>query len=128
MPSRLLLTFLIFALSLPFPSFAEDGDSGYWENLKNKLAHISPQKKGAATTAVGGIRGSKGQSADTLYWKGEEEIVAAEEYARFQEAYQAAVDGKKKEAVTKFEAFLKDFPQSTLGEDARLALQELQQP
>ncbi len=128
MSSRMLVVFLIFVLSLPLLSSAEDGGNGYWERLKNKLAHISPQKKGAATTAVGGIRGSKDQSGDTLYWKGEEEIVAEDEYARFQEAYQSAAAGKKEEATAGFETFLKDFPQSPLCEDARLALKELQQP
>ncbi|MFA5517324.1 MAG: hypothetical protein WDA20_13680 [Desulfuromonadales bacterium] len=126
MSSRLLLTLLLVAFALP--SFAEEGDSGYWEKLKNKLTHITPQKSGPATTAVGGIRGAQDQSADGLYWKGEEEeiLVAEEEYARFQEAYQAAIAGNKEEAKTKFQAILTDFPQSPLAEDARLALQQLQ--
>jgi TolA-binding protein len=127
MLDRLRITCLIVSLVLPQICLAEDSDNGYWEKLKNKLSHISPQKKGQATTAVGGVRGSKA-SAEVLYWKGEEEIleVAEGEYAHFQEAYQSAVAGNKEEAVNKFQAFLQAFPQSPLGEDARRALKELQ--
>ena len=108
-------------------------ESTTWEKMKTRLESIAPQKKTAATTAVGGVRGAKDQAADSLYWKAEEKVEKTEElpsideteYARFSEALQAAAGGKHDEATAKFEAFLKDYPQSTLRPDAEEALQTL---
>jgi len=95
-----------------------------------RLTKIAPQKKVSVTTAVGGVRGSKDQSADTLYWK--DEAVTAqipeEEYARFSAAYQLAVDDKKESALNSFQLFVKDYPKSALKEEALTAINELQKP
>lgn len=128
MHSKLLATFLMAALVLPLSLHAAEGD--YWQQLKERLTQIAPQKKGSATTAVGGVRGSKDQAADTLYWKGEsaKAEVSGEEYTRFTAAYQLAVDGNKEEATSRFQSFIKDYPQSPLKEEALTAINTLQQP
>ena len=127
---RILTTVLFLAcLSVSTVYAAEPTtDGGFWQTLKNKLEKITPQKKGTVTTAVGGVRGGKDQSNDNLYWKGEEPQVKVNEteYANFNDAFQAATEGRTAEATAKFDSFLKDYPQSALREDALLALQNLQ--
>lgn len=128
MKTKILATALVAALILPLALQAAEGD--YWQQLKERLTQIAPQKKGSATTAVGGVRGSKDQAADTLYWKGEatKAQVGEAEYTRFTAAYQLAVDGKKEEATSSFQAFIKEFPQSPLKEEALTAINTLQKP
>ena len=128
MQIRLLLVFLAMPLIFPLAPYAAEGD--YWQQLKGRLTQIAPQKKGVATTAVGGVRGSKDDSADTLYWKDEavKVQVPEEEYARFTAAYQSAVDGKKERALSRFQSFVKDYPQSSLKGEALTAISTLQQP
>lgn len=128
MKNTILATLLVAALVLPYSLQAAEGN--YWQQLKERLTQIAPQKKGSATTAVGGVRGSKDQAADTLYWKGEvtKAQVSEEEYARFTAAYQLAVDGKKEDATSSFQAFIKEYPQSPLKEEALTAINTLQKP
>lgn len=128
MKNRILATFLAAALALPFSLQAAEGN--YWQQLKERLTQIAPQKKGSATTAVGGVRGSKDQTADTLYWKGEatKAPVSEEEYSRFTAAYQLAVDGKKEDATRSFQSFVKEYPLSPLKEEALMAINTLQKP
>lgn len=121
--------FLLLLLPLvPVPVAAAARDQGgFWHTLGGKLEQLTPQKKTAATSAVGGIRGAKDLSADLLHWKGEvaQPTIDAEEYARFKEALVAGAGGSP-EAVPLFEAFLRDYPSSTLRADATAALQQLQ--
>jgi TolA-binding protein len=128
MHKRLWVTFLMAVLTLPLSLHAAEGD--YWQQLKERLAQIAPQKKGSATTAVGGVRGSKDQAADTLYWKDEatKVQVAEEEYARFSAAYQLAVDGEKERATAGFRSFVNDYPQSPLKAETLAAIETLQKP
>lgn len=128
MNSRLLVAFLMAVLALPLALHAAEGD--YWQQLKERLTQLAPQKKGTATTAVGGVRGSKDQAADTLYWKGEanKAPVSEEEYASFTAAYQLAADGKKEDATSKFQSFIKEYPQSPLKGEALTAIENLQKP
>jgi len=126
MQKKLWVTFLMTVLALPLSLQATEGD--YWQQLKERLAQIAPQKKGKATTAVGGVRGSKEQAADALYWKDEATRiqVAEEEYVRFSAAYQSAVDGEKERATAGFRAFVNDYPQSPLKAEALAAIETLQ--
>ncbi len=126
-----ILTVVLLLLCLCAASvFATEpaADGGFWQTLKNKLEKITPQKKGTVTTAVGGVRGGKDQSNDSLYWKGEEPQVQVNEteFTNFNNAFQTATAGNTVEAMAKFDSFLKDYPQSVLREDALLALQNLQ--
>lgn len=128
MQVRFLVIFFGVFVMLPISLYAAEGD--YWQGMKERLSKIAPQKKVSATTAVGGVRGSKDQSADTLYWK-DEAITAKvpdEEYAFFTVAFQLAVDGKKADATSSFQAFLKEYPQSSLKGEALAAINTLQQP
>lgn len=128
MQKRLQGLFFGVLMILPLSLHAAEGD--YWQQLKGRLTQISPQKKGNATTAVGGVRGSKDQAADTLYWKDEAKKVQVteEEYNRFSAAYQSVVDGNKEAALTGFQAFVNDYPQSPLKEEALVAIATLQKP
>ncbi len=124
----LLLGFVLIASV----SFADDKktdkDLSFWEKLKKKIEMITPKKKLPITTAVGGVRGVKNESADTLYWKGTEDgiVVSEEELEIFKTALQFAEEGQVKEAGAIFEKFMKDFPDSHLYEDARKAVAVIQ--
>jgi TolA-binding protein len=128
MQKRVWVTLLLAILALPLALQAAEGD--YWQQLKERLAQIAPQKKGSATTAVGGVRGSKEQAADTLYWKDEAVIVQVpeEEYARFAAAQQSVADGKNELAMSGFQSFVDDYPQSALKAEALAAIDVLQKP
>lgn len=109
------------------PAVAGAQDGGFWSQLGGKLEQLTPQKKTIVTSAVGGVRGAKDLSADALYWKGEkaQQTIDAVEYERFRQALAAGEAGKP-DAAAEFEGFLRDFPQSSLREDAVRALQLLQ--
>lgn len=120
--SLLALTVTLIAV----PATAEQ-EGNFWQGLQSKLEKITPQRKAPVTTAVGGVRGSKDQSADSLYWKGEEALpIGEDELRRFQEAVQAATAGNRQAATDQFAAFLNDYPRSALREDAQLALKALE--
>ena len=128
---QLIVLLSLFSLILTASlALAEDrgNKSALWLKLKQKLEQMAPQKK-TTTTAVGGVRGAKDQSADTLYWKDEavKTTVDETEYKRFNDAYQLANDGKGAEAISQFESFLKDYPQSALRDDAQQALASLRE-
>jgi len=121
------LTAVITLLCLGLATLAGAEEATIWNKMKNRLETLSPQKKLTTTTAVGGVRGAKDQPADTLYWKSEEKMqeIDATEYARFNEAYEAATGGRKEEATAKFAAFVQEFPASPLKGDAEEALAAL---
>lgn len=123
-PTLQLLSLLLLT-TVPGLAPAQDSSS-FWNTLGGKLEQLTPQKKAAVTSAVGGIRGAKDLPADTLYWKGEtqQQTVDAEEYARFKEALTAGSTGQP-QAIELFESFLRDFPQSSLRPEADSALQQL---
>jgi len=102
---------------------AKKAEKGLLETLRNKIELLMPKKKLTATTAVGGVRGSKAD-ANELYWKGEkgEEAIDAEELAAFDEALALAEAGEMEKAEKELAAFLKNYPGSQLREDAEQAL------
>lgn len=107
---------------------APQSNSGsFWSQLMNKLEGFAPQKKSAVTTAVGGVRGSKDKSADTLYWKDESSLqeIAEKELNDFRQACLSADEGDSTKARDQFEAFLREYPQSPLRSDAELAISRL---
>ena len=118
---------LVLLLATAVAGQAQDAPS-FWQQLKNKLDGITPQKRSTTTTAVGGVRGAKDQAGDTLYWKGEEAplVVAEEELADFNQASLAAMNGETATALARFQQFLRAYPQSALRPDAVAAIAQLQ--
>ncbi len=128
---KIFILFIGFVL-IASVSFADDKktdkDMSFWEKLKTKIEKITPKKKLPITTAVGGVRGVKNESADMLYWKDSEDGIAVseEELEIFKTALQFAEEGQVREAGAIFEKFMKDFPDSQLSEDARMAVAVIQ--
>lgn len=118
---------LIVLLTTAGLATAQDNAS-FWQQLRNKLEGISPQKKGTTTTAVGGVRGAKDNSGASLYWKGEEKplTVGEEELASFNDASLAAMNGEDAAALAGFQKFLASYPESVLKGDALAAIAQLQ--
>jgi TolA-binding protein len=106
---------------------ADTKDSGFWSGLKGKVEKLAPKKKAAETTAVGGVRGAKDSSSESLYWKGEEKQVeiADEEVTAFRVALDDASAGKLNEAAARFATFVQSYPNSMLKDDALQAIEEL---
>jgi len=94
-----------------------------FETLRKKIELLTPKKKLQTTTAVGGVRGSKADAND-LYWKGEEKegSIDAQELAAFDDALSQAEAGDMAAAEEKLAAFVEQYPQSQLREDAEKAL------
>lgn len=109
-------------------SYAEEKEqSGFWAKLRSKVESITPKRKLPVTTAVGGVRGVKDDSAKALYWKGKEidKEVSAKELEKFKIALEYAINGNTEESLTHFNEFLARYPESPLREDAVEALENL---
>jgi TolA-binding protein len=108
-------------------SFAGEENSGWWNNMKNKLDRIAPKKKTMATTAVGGVRGAQDDETDALYWKGREEplTIDEEELEAFNNAVEEAIEGNNGESLKLFEEFMTKYPDSILKENAEEATERL---
>lgn len=110
-------------------SYAEDRKEkeGFWSRLKNKIETITPKKKVAVTTAVGGVRSATDESANVLYWKGREidAQIAPDELDKFKVSLENAINGNMEESQKLFHEFLTQYPQSPLREDAIKALENL---
>ena len=124
--SFLLLSMMLFAQY----SFAEnkaDSNLNFWEKLRAKIEQMTPQKKVAATTAVGGVRGAK-MATDDVYWKGEKvaQTVDADEFDAFNKAMALATAGEREKAQAAFAEFVSKNPESPLRKDADQALAQLQ--
>lgn len=105
---------------------AENTKAGFWDRLKEKTEKITPRKKPAANTAVGGVRSAKLQETE-LYWKGKEKPLEAgeEELDVFKQALKQAAAGERDESIRSFEAFLNQYPESQLKKDTQRALDQL---
>ncbi|MGA1868042.1 MAG: hypothetical protein ACMUJM_05775 [bacterium] len=130
---RILILYVIICVSVACgfvsASYAEEKQekTSFWKKIEAKLQSITPDRNKGVTTAVGGVRGSKDDSASTLYWKGEESAMTVhmEELEKFTAALELATEGKIDESKKLFEEFLTLYPQSLLREDALAALDEL---
>lgn len=123
----LLLVVLVFAATA---AYAEDGaekELSLWEVIRAKIEKVTPQKKPAVTTAVGGVRGARSEAASDLYWKGEEtgSAVSEQELDKFAAALHEAEGGNLVQARKLFEEFVTEYPESELSGDALLALKEM---
>lgn len=120
---KVLAVLLVILFGVTVSLAAEKQD--FWGKLKSKVEKITPSKGGQSTTAVGGVRGAKDETGDTLYWKGKEPQVSKDELESFNKALDSATKGQKADAIRKFEAFLKQYPSSALAGDAKESLKKL---
>ena len=44
--------------------------AGLWSKMRSKIEQVTPKKKAASETVVGGVRGAKEEGSSDLYWKG----------------------------------------------------------
>lgn len=118
---------VMFSLGVALAEEKKAEQPGFWQKMKTKVQGFAPDKSKKVTTAVGGVRGAKDDSANTLYWKGESKdaAVGAEELEKFNIALQLAIDGKNEESKKQFEEFMAKYPKSTLKEDAAKAIEEI---
>jgi TolA-binding protein len=102
---------------------AAEGE-GFWGSLASKLHKLAPTRKSTATTAVGGVRGTKGEG-DDIYWKGREKSVeiGEDELEKFNQAVESRGKGDTELALKQFDEFLRYFPKSTLRADAQQAVE-----
>jgi hypothetical protein len=127
MKTRILLMFgtlLVFVLANGAQSAGKDN---FWDNLQGKLEKVTPAKKSGVTTAVGGVRGAKNESADNMYWKGKDKSpsVPEEELQKFRSALDTKVKGNNEEALKLFQEFLKAYPQSSLRVEGLQAVDKI---
>ena len=113
------------ALSVSYAG--EKDESGFWSKIKSKVESITPKKKTTVTTAVGGVRGARDDSAKVVYWKGKEidEQIAPDELDKFKSALEYAIEGNTEESLKHFDEFLAQYPKSPLREDAVKAVKKL---
>ncbi len=123
-PSRLYLFCLIFFSGSLMA--AESNAPGFWELLRIKIEQLTPQKKLSTTTAVGGVRGAPVESTD-VYWKGEAKpsAIDADELMKFRHAVTLVEAGKRQDARSAFDEFIKKYPESPLRKDAESAIAQL---
>jgi len=111
------------------PAYSADDDQGmsFWERLRMKIEMLTPRKKIATTTAVGGVRGAQAD-AEEVYWKGEAstQTIDSDELAAFKKAVSLVGAGDMAGAQASFADFVKKHPDSRLRADAESALAQLQ--
>jgi hypothetical protein len=124
---------IVMALIIALPVCSEaagkkKSKARYWGNLRGKIHGITPRKKTRVTTAVGGVRGAKDESADSVYWKGREHAeIDEEELLKFTAAVDFAMNGENEKAMKELEEFLSAYPDSPLRVDALEALATLKE-
>ena len=122
----LLFVFAVSAAQAQGAGQPADSWSGFWEKLRMKIEQMTPQKKLATTTAVGGVRGSAVEAAD-VYWKGEArpQSIDADELTAFQKAMALVEAEQKEQAQAAFTEFARAYPNSLLKADADQAMARL---
>lgn len=121
-----LALFVFMAMVLAGQAQAAEKD-GFWSSLQEKVQKLKPSKKPDVITAVGGVRGFKENSEEDIYWKGKEkpDSVTEEELEKFNQALDAKIQGNHEKSLKGFEAFLNDYPQSSLRVDALQAVEKI---
>jgi hypothetical protein len=121
----MILIVLIFSASMLQAEEQVAPEMSFWEKIRARIEKVTPQKKTAVTTAVGGVRGAKSDGGNDLYWKGEavSPSVSEQELEKFKEALIMAEAGDLVQARDLFEKFVTEYQDSILKEDALLALQ-----
>jgi len=123
----MILIVLVFSASMIQAEEKGAQEMSLWERIRAKIEKVTPQKKPAVTTAVGGVRGAKSDGGKDLYWKGEDvsASVSEQELEKFEEALTIAEAGDLVEARQLFEKFVTEYPDSVLKGDALFALKEM---
>lgn len=127
MKTRIMLVAGLLCLSTAAYAQQAGKNDEFWNNLQNKLEKIVPTKKGATTTAVGGVRGAKNDDAADIYWKGKEKPaeVSEEEMQVFTRAVESKLKGDNELALKQFEEFLSLYPQSSLRNEGLKAVEKI---
>ena len=101
----------------------------FWDSLSKKLEKLTPSKKGATTTAVGGVRGAKNDEATDIYWKGKDKSadMAQDELLKFNTAVESKMKGDNEQALKQFEEFLVLYPQSAFRVEGLQAVEKIKQ-
>ena len=101
----MLLIVLAFSASMLNAEEKAAPEMSLWEKIRARIEKVTPQKKPAVTTAVGGVRGAKSDGGKDLYWKGEEisPSVSEQELDNFKEALTMAEAGDLDQARELFE-------------------------
>jgi hypothetical protein len=124
----ILLVLLFATTALGADNNGKNGKNGepFWCNLQNKTQKLTPTKKSTAMVAVAGVKGAKNDGAD-LYWKGREKRVeiGEDEIHKFNVAVECQINGNPNQALQQFEAFLKEFPKSSLRTEGAQAVEML---
>ena len=102
---------------------------GFWDKLQYKLEKVTPAKKAASTTAVGGVRGAKNDDATEIYWKGKDKgsDMNEEEFNKFNLAVESKIRGDNELAMKQFEEFLAAYPQSPFRVEGLQAVEKIRQ-
>lgn len=133
MIKKILAILVVFFLTVSFSIAGEQSKkgkfAGFWGKLRRMIESVTPKKKLAVTTAVGGIRGEKNAAGADLYWKDESKAVevSEKELFDFSTAVQAASEGNSERAIELFNNFIKDHPESSFVKEANEALKMLQE-
>lgn len=126
---KLIALLVLLGVIFAAPAYSADDNQGisFWERLRMKIEMLTPRKKIATTTAVGGVRGSQAD-AEEVYWKGEAsaQTVDSDELAAFKKAVSLVDAGDMAGAQASFADFVKKHPDSSLRGDAESALAQLQ--
>lgn len=126
---KLIALLVLLGVMFAAPAYSADDNQGmsFWERLRMKIEMLTPRKKIATTTAVGGVRGSMAD-AEEVYWKGETSTqpIDGDELAAFKKAVSLVDTGDMAGAQASFADFVKKHPDSRLRPDAESALAQLQ--
>ena len=126
---KLIALLVLLGVIFAVPAYSADDNQGvsFWERLRMKIEMLTPRKKIATTTAVGGVRGSQAD-AEEVYWKGEASTqpIDSDELAAFKKAVSLVDAGDTAGAQASFADFVKKHPDSSLRGDAESALAQLQ--
>ena len=113
---------MVFFLGSFTATVQAGGGFAYW--LKTISYKLKVFTSGGETddrrTAVVGVKGTKAESTDELYWK--EGDVSVDEVDAFNSAVTLAGEGKKDQAQTGLEDFIKKYPESPFVKDAKEGL------
>ena len=92
--------------------------------VQKKIETIARKKTLPPSAGVASERGAKEDPFVQLYWKGKKggELVTDEERTEFKAAFERAVRGERKAAITGLEKFLERYPDSALVPDAKKTL------
>lgn len=109
------LAALACIIFLSSPALAASKDINSWLKTVGGKLNLS-QSKTKKKAAVAGVKGALERDGDDLYWK--KSGIEKEEARSFTRAVDLIEAGDDKEGIKALEAFIRDYPKSTLKADA----------